>query len=130
MQVSVLSPEKPIFKGASDSVLLRTINGDLNVLNNHANLLAELDIGEIEIKQGKETTKIVLNGGMLEVYENKLTILASEAQPSKELIKTEIERAIAMASSRLSQELPKPEIVQIEKQIEYLKFKQLISSRF
>jgi len=75
MKVDILSPNKRILQGQSDSIILPGREGQFQVLDNHANLFALLDKGEIVIDNGK---KIPIFSGIIKFSKNHAIILIKE----------------------------------------------------
>jgi F-type H+-transporting ATPase subunit epsilon len=76
MKVEILSPEKRIFEGEASFVYLPGSDGSLGVLNNHAPMITTLGKGEVRLKTDKEEKRFTVNGGTVEVLNNKVIILA------------------------------------------------------
>ncbi len=77
MIVEILTPEKSIFKGEAISVSLPGMDGSLGLLDHHAPLITSLKKGilSLTISQGN-TRDFEVNGGTVEVMNNKVIILA------------------------------------------------------
>lgn len=77
MQVEVLTPDEVLFKDEAISVSLPGINGRFQLLNLHAAMVSSLKEGEVRI-EGKDNQKhtFQINGGILEIVNNKAIILA------------------------------------------------------
>ena len=77
MQLNIITPDNNLFSGEVSSVILPGIDGDLGVLNNHAPLITTLKNGNITITtQDGETQEFQTNGGIVEVLNNKVIVLA------------------------------------------------------
>ena len=77
MTLEIITPEKELFNGEVTSVKLPGINGGFEVLNNHAPIISTLGKGEIRvITNNKEIEKFDINGGVIEMQENKIIVLA------------------------------------------------------
>ena len=78
MQVEIITPDKEIFKGEAALVQLPGIDGSFEILNNHAPLISALKKGEIKLKKSKGGSDdfFEINGGVIEVLNNKVLILA------------------------------------------------------
>ena len=77
MTLEIITPEKELFNGEVTSVKLPGINGGFEVLNNHAPIISTLGKGEIRvITNNKEIDKFDINGGVIEMQENKIIVLA------------------------------------------------------
>lgn len=80
LQVSLISPEKKLFEGEAESVSLPGSQSPFTVLQNHAPIVSDLDIGMVVIKtvQG-ETLSYLIENGFAEVSHNKVSALVESA---------------------------------------------------
>lgn len=82
---SLVSPERELFAGDVDSVLVPGAEGLFEVQAHHAPTMSTLSPGMLEIRQGSETTKFYVRGGFADVTAAGLTVLAELAVPEAEL---------------------------------------------
>jgi F-type H+-transporting ATPase subunit epsilon len=75
MQVEVITPRKIEFQDQADTIILPTQMGEISVLPSHAPLVSVLKPGKIRIRTKKEEVVIQIEGGVLEVLGEKVTIL-------------------------------------------------------
>ncbi|MCG6168700.1 ATP synthase F1 subunit epsilon [Leptospira sanjuanensis] len=75
LNVSVISPEKILYKGEVDSLVVPGSEGFFGILPNHAPLVAVLGIGVLEIRKGDKIKVLSVEGGFIEVKENSVSIL-------------------------------------------------------
>lgn len=77
MNVEIITPETTLYQGAAQFVYLPGSDGGLGVLNNHAPLISSLKKGTVRVKDesGREH-KFDVKGGTVEVFQNKVIILA------------------------------------------------------
>lgn len=78
MLLEIYTPEQKVFEGQVDSATFPGSKGSFQVLNNHAALISTLDKGKVVYKNKKEETEIMINGGVVEVMNNKVILLAEE----------------------------------------------------
>jgi len=77
MNLEIITPDKTVFTGEVDLVQLPGIDGLFEILNNHAPMIAALGKGRIKIMDAeKKLQYFEIKGGMLEVLENKVLVLA------------------------------------------------------
>ncbi len=76
MNLEIITPDKTIFKGEADLVQLPGIDGSFEILNNHAPMIAALAKGKVKVGLGKSEEFYEINGGVIEVLENKVLVLA------------------------------------------------------
>jgi|CZCB01.1.fsa_nt_gi F-type H+-transporting ATPase subunit epsilon len=73
--VELINPTKIIYKGEVDTIWLPGIVSPFQVLPNHAPLLSVLDKGTIKIKINDQFKNFDIDGGIVEVKNNKLRVL-------------------------------------------------------
>jgi F-type H+-transporting ATPase subunit epsilon len=81
----LVSPEKLAFSGEVDQVDIPGAEGDFGVLDGHAPVVAAMRPGVLVIRTGTSQQKIIVLGGLAEVSDNKLTVLADVATSIEEL---------------------------------------------
>lgn len=126
MEVEIITSSREIYKSESiDQINVPGLTGKIGILPDHVGLITPLKIGNVEITESDGQTKqFLISGGILEVHKNRIIILAEEADLPDELIAAEIENAIKKAEEQLSSDPPPSELIRIEKELQYQKFKQ------
>ena len=76
MQLEIITPDKNVFSGDSNSMVLPASDGLLGILENHAPLIATLAKGTINVRTSEGEKHFEVNGGVVEVLNNKVLILA------------------------------------------------------
>lgn len=91
IRTNIITPYGPVYEGLATGVNLPGTEGAFEVKFNHASLMSILDIGKVVVreKSGKEEV-FTVNGGFVEVHENRVTVLAESAENVREI---DIERA-------------------------------------
>jgi F-type H+-transporting ATPase subunit epsilon len=102
IHLEIVTPEKQIFSGDVDSVIVPSTTGYLGVLPGHAPLLAELGIGEISYKIGEQTDYIFCSWGFLEVLPNRVVLLAQTAELASDIDIKRAEEAKVRAEKLLA----------------------------
>lgn len=75
MLLEIVTPDKKVFEGEVSSVQMPGSEGGFEVLDNHAALISSLGKGKVVIK-GKDGQEFTIDGGVAEVLNNKVVILA------------------------------------------------------
>lgn len=75
MNVEILSPDAHVYNGEADVVTLPGATGSFQIKNNHAALISSLQAGEVIVQNGADSKSFQVNGGLIEVVKNKVTIL-------------------------------------------------------
>lgn len=86
----VVTPEREVFSGSVESVVLPGVDGSFGVLHDHTPYMADLVIGEIKVVTENETRYIACSGGFARVVDNEATILAETAEVPEDI---DVERA-------------------------------------
>ena len=95
MLLEVITPDQVLFRGNVSHVVLPGLDGSFGVLSNHAPMISALTEGEMKVEQvvaenkGKEfdgkyneehkndeSFTFTIKGGMMEVKDNKIMVLA------------------------------------------------------
>ena len=77
MTLEIITPEKELFNGEITSVKLPGTNGGFEILNNHAPIISTLCKGKIKVTNiDKSTENFEINGGVIEMKNNKIIVLA------------------------------------------------------
>ncbi len=103
-KLEVITPDRKVLVDKSIvSVIIPGVSGYIGILANHAPLMTELKIGEIDFKRsdGSEDCMAV-SGGFVEVFENSVTVLAESAELCEEIDVERAESALHRAEERLS----------------------------
>ena len=114
--VSVVTQVKKILEQEAGYLRLRTSEGDIGILPNHAPLVAELSMGKMEIESPNKDRRDIyfLSGGFLEISDNQATVIADEIFPIEE-IDIESEQALV---ENLKKELEKLETDEEKKKLQ------------
>lgn len=77
MYLEIVTPDKKVFGGDIESVTLPGADGSFGVLKNHAPIIATLAKGTVKVTDAKKAIEnFEINGGVVEVLNNKIIVLA------------------------------------------------------
>lgn len=77
MLLEIITPDKKVYAGEVNSVKLPGKDGSFGILNNHAPLISTLKTGKIKVIDNTNATHYFdVKGGVVEVLNNKITVLA------------------------------------------------------
>ncbi len=76
MILEILTPDKKIFEGEVTSVTVPGKQGSFEILSNHAPIISTLDDGKITVRNIKNEQFFDILGGVVEVINNKIIVLA------------------------------------------------------
>ncbi len=82
MFVEVFTPDEKVFEGEVESATFPGSDGSFQILNNHAALISTLGKGDMKfvkmVNKKPEETHMLVEGGVVEVLFNKVTVLAEK----------------------------------------------------
>ena len=89
MNLEILTPEKKLYSGEVYGIQMPGISGSFEVLEKHAPLVSALKPGRIKVLKDKPTgsggqnhlAHFDIQGGFVEVLNNKVTVLVEGAIP-------------------------------------------------
>jgi F-type H+-transporting ATPase subunit epsilon len=99
----LVSPEKLAFSGEVDQVDIPGAEGDFGVLANHAPVVAAVRPGILTVITGNSKQKIIVLGGLAEVSEKGLTVLADTATSIEELDRAKFAATIEDMEAKLAE---------------------------
>lgn len=79
LHFDLVSPERRLFQGEVDMVVVPGEEGDFGVLPGHAPVMSAIRSGAISVHDGDAVTRTFIHGGFAEVTPDGLTVLAEEA---------------------------------------------------
>jgi F-type H+-transporting ATPase subunit epsilon len=99
----LVSPEKMAFSGEVDQVDVPGAEGDFGVLAGHAPVVAAIRPGILTVIAGGSKQKIIVLGGIAEVSEKGLTVLADVATSIDELDRAKFAETISDMEANLAE---------------------------
>ena len=99
----LVSPEKMAFSGEVDQVDIPGVEGDFGVLAGHAPVIAAIRPGILTVMSGGSKQKIIVLGGLAEVSDKGLTVLADVATSVDELDRTQFAETISDMETKLAE---------------------------
>lgn len=82
MKLEILTPDKKIYEGEVISVTVPGTMGSFEVLKDHAPIISTLENGKVIIRSDKNEETILITGGVIEVLNNNIMVLAEGAENS------------------------------------------------
>ena len=101
MRLDIVTAERAVFSDDVDLVVAPGIDGELGILPHHAALITALQPGAIRIRRGGDEEHLAVGGGFMEVYNNRVIILADSAERAEEIDFARAEEARRRAEERL-----------------------------
>jgi F-type H+-transporting ATPase subunit epsilon len=106
LSVKVVTPSGLVYDHHASIVVAKTKAGELGILPKHAPIIAPLTIDEVRIKRTDSDTHvdwIAVNGGIMEVRDNVVSIIADSAERERDIDVSRAERAKQRAEKHLEE---------------------------
>jgi len=79
MYLTILTPDKIVFEGSVQKATFPGRVGTFQVLKDHAPLVSVLQSGMILYESEKQVHTLVIKEGLVEVFNNRITVLVASA---------------------------------------------------
>ena len=101
LHFALVSPERELFNGEVDHVVVPGSEGEFGVLPNHAPVMSVIKPGALKVINDGAERRIFVNGGFADVTPEGLTVLAEEAVDLADIDAAQIEQQLKDASEDL-----------------------------
>lgn len=85
MRVTLISPDRSLFDDDASGVVAPAFDGLVGILPGHAPFLTLLGAGTLTITKGPTASRFAVDGGILQVVDDVVRVVAERAEPSAEL---------------------------------------------
>ena len=104
-ELSIISAESKVFEGKVENILVPGMVGDFLVLSNHAPCISSIRPGFLEFSEGtSDKQRYFVSGGIIEVINNKVSVLVDSAVSGDKIVKEDITNLISEVDDKLSAE--------------------------
>jgi len=99
---TILTPERLVYEGEVGFAVVQAHNGEMGFLYGHSPLISKLGIGEVRLNNPKSVDYLVIEGGVVEIKDNKLIVLAERAFKKEDLSAADLENKMKELDSKMS----------------------------
>ena len=106
MTVQIVTPDGLIYDHHAAFVSVNTIDGELGILPHHINTIAVLEVDQVKVRRvddDKHIDWIAVNGGIIEIADNVITIVADSAERERDIDISRAERAKLRAEQEIEE---------------------------
>ena len=79
LRVSIISPERVLYEGETDSVVAPAFDGQVGVLLKHAPMMTLLGRGELRLGSGGAARRFNVEGGFLQIVDDQVRVVTEHA---------------------------------------------------
>lgn len=109
-ELKIISPDEMFYEGEADFLEFTSVEGGMGVYKNHIPLTTILEPCVMNIHNGTDVKKAAILGGFLEILQDKITVLAEDAQWPDEIDVDRAKEAKKRAEERLSHNGPNMDV--------------------
>jgi F-type H+-transporting ATPase subunit epsilon len=117
LNFALVTPEREVFHGEVDQVVVPGVEGEFGVLVNHAPVLSIIKPGALRIFNDGEIRRVFVHDGFADVTPEGLTVLAGEAFDLKDADPAKVEQDLKNAQDDLRDAADETKRVAAEKSV-------------
>lgn len=114
LHLTVITQEKQVLEDEVDLVLAPGFQGQIGLLPGHIGLLTKLEAGELYIIKGPSMTVLAVSGGLLDIHNDQVSVMADSATRADEIDIAKVEVAKLKAEEDLREKLSEKEFIVAE----------------
>lgn len=106
LKVNVATPDGVIFEHRAKEVHAKTTEGGITIMPNHTPIIVPLAIGELlvtRVTDDFQQNHVAINGGIMEVRDNVVNIIANSAERARDIDMDRAERARTLAEMHMEE---------------------------
>ncbi len=101
LSFALVSPERELFHGPVDHVVVPGSEGEFGVSPNHAPVMSVIKPGALKVMNEGQVRRIFVNGGFADVTPDGLTVLAEDAVDLADIEPVQLEQDLKNAGDDL-----------------------------
>ena len=113
LKLEIVTPEATVYSDDVEMVTLPAVQGQMGVLPEHVRLMTQLVPGELIVRKGGRDDFMAVGEGLVEVANERLSILTNMAVPVESIDEAAVEEARQRAAARLREKLSSEEIASV-----------------
>ena len=79
LRVSIISPERVLYEGETESLVAPAFDGQVGVLTSHAPMMTLLGKGELRLGAGADARRFSVDGGFMQVGDDQVRVVTERA---------------------------------------------------
>ena len=100
--LTIVCPDGCIYDGPAELIMVRTTQGEVGIMAHHQSYTAALGMGPCTVVMGEQKKKAACIGGMIEVSNNKVSVIATTFEWKEDLDLERAKNTLAQAQEHLA----------------------------
>ncbi len=101
-RLQIVTPSRMFYDDEVEMTIVRTIEGDVGIMKNHALMVAPLNIGKVRIKKDGQFKEAAISEGFVQIESDYTRIITDSAEWPEEIDVKRAEEAKERAERRLA----------------------------
>ncbi len=103
LHIEIVTHDGITFEGDADGLVAPGVDGYFGMLPHHAPLIAELGIGDLRVRVGRDWQHFAISGGILHLRDGRALVMADAAERADDIDVARAQAAVDRARERLAQ---------------------------
>ena len=130
MRLQIVTPDRQLLDEEIEEVYAPGVSGQFGVLPEHVNFLTALDTGELRYRSDGVDNWVAIRGGVAEVLDDLVTILADSAELDREIDVDAVKEISAKTAEALKEvELDVEKAADLEAELAWANTRESVFSR-
>lgn len=108
--LKIITPDRVLYDGEVERIIVRTIDGDMAIMRGHIPLVGIVDISTVKLTIDGKEKKAAISSGYIEVRKNETLLMVEAAEWPDEIDIERAQRARKRAEKRLRERESKADI--------------------
>ncbi len=100
LQCIVVTPEKTVLAAEAHFIAMPLFDGEIGVAPGHSPMIGRLGCGELRLDTGEGIDRYYVEGGFVEVLDDKISVLTNRALPASDVDETAAQEALEAAREK------------------------------
>jgi F-type H+-transporting ATPase subunit epsilon len=100
LKCTIVTPEATALDRLVDFVALPLFDGEIGIAPGHSPLIGRLGYGEMRLRDGDAVSRFYLDGGFVQVIDDKISVLTNHAVPADKIDEAAAEEMLRAALER------------------------------
>lgn len=128
--LEIVSPDKFLFSGYVDQVVVPGVEGNFGILPGHCHFLSILGVGELHYRIANCTQYMLVLWGFAEVTAEKVTILAEVAERAEDIDVEQAQASVIKEEERLERGGLPSDVEEAKISLQKAKLRRSVADRF
>lgn len=129
LHVEIITPERVVISQEADLVTLPALEGEITVLPEHIPLFTQINAGVVRILNDKTENNLAIQGGFLEVVQDRIKVLTNFAVRDSEVEMAKVEAAKKRAEQILAEKKTSEDLIMAQAELQRSLLQLKVASR-